>query len=257
MALHCVTLSPPLGNSEEHTIFVLNLKNYLFGCAGIFSCSMWTQLWHVGSRSLTTDRTWFPSLEVQCLSHWTTREVPQTSDGNCLLICWPSHIWIIQKPASSNTTWPSFSNFLSISLLIELLLRRGRKKSSSSSTLQLGKWSRAGLLQGTPFNTCSVLMQCYQLSGFISEGNIQLTSGNTGSSILTSWAFICVPARLKNQPWGVVGPQTIRTVSASGQSRRHNVSFQRNGGKRGWTEGKNGKRNGQYIKMTNCRHILF
>ena len=104
----------------------------MFGCAGIFGCSMRTQLWHVGSRSLTTDRTWFPSLEAQCLSHWTTREVPQTSDGNCLLIRWPSHIWIIQKPASSNTTYPSFSNFSSISLLIELLLRRGRKKAAAA-----------------------------------------------------------------------------------------------------------------------------
>ena len=47
----------------------------LVAACGLFSCSMRTQLWHVGSSSLTRDHI-RPALEVQRLSHWTTREVP-------------------------------------------------------------------------------------------------------------------------------------------------------------------------------------
>ena len=35
-------------------------------------------MWHVGSSSLTRDRTWDPALGAQGLSHWTTRKVSFT-----------------------------------------------------------------------------------------------------------------------------------------------------------------------------------
>ena len=40
------------------------------------SYSAQAYLWHVGSSSLTRDRTWAPALGAWSLSHWTTRQVP-------------------------------------------------------------------------------------------------------------------------------------------------------------------------------------
>ena len=43
------------------------------------SCGMLElYLWHVGSNSLTRDRTQPPALGVQTLSHWASREVSGT-----------------------------------------------------------------------------------------------------------------------------------------------------------------------------------
>ena len=50
----------------------------LVAACGLLSCGMWTQLWHVGSSSLTKDhvKPGPPAPGVQRLSHWTTKEVP-------------------------------------------------------------------------------------------------------------------------------------------------------------------------------------
>ena len=61
--------------TEEHSFFFFFKDNfylhiYLFGC-----CT--SQLWYVGSSSLTKDRAWVPALGTWSLSHWTTREVPR------------------------------------------------------------------------------------------------------------------------------------------------------------------------------------
>ena len=47
--------------------FFFNVR--LFGGTG-------PQLQHVGSSSLTRDRTWAPALGAQSLNHWASREVP-------------------------------------------------------------------------------------------------------------------------------------------------------------------------------------
>ena len=53
--------------TRHYFIYLLNL--YLFGCAG-------SQLWHVGSSSLTEDWTCASCIVSANLSHWTTRKVP-------------------------------------------------------------------------------------------------------------------------------------------------------------------------------------
>ena len=62
---------------------------------GIFSCGKQTQLWHVGSSSLTRNWTWAPCIES--LSHWTTREVPtspiaKSNTCTCLLHNYTPHL---------------------------------------------------------------------------------------------------------------------------------------------------------------------
>ena len=67
-----------LGCSDCHFLSLF-LKKYLFVYLAVpgLSYSMWN-LWlqHVGSSSLTRDRTQAPCIGVWSLRHWTTREVP-------------------------------------------------------------------------------------------------------------------------------------------------------------------------------------
>lgn len=48
----------------------------LVAACGLLSCGMRTQLWHVGSSSLTGTEPGALTLEVQNPSHWTTKDVP-------------------------------------------------------------------------------------------------------------------------------------------------------------------------------------
>ena len=56
-----------MSGKENVAFFFFNL----FGCTG-------SLLQHVGSCSPTRDPTQAPALGAQTLSHWTTREVPET-----------------------------------------------------------------------------------------------------------------------------------------------------------------------------------
>ena len=56
----------------------LRLVGSLVAAGGLLSCDMWTLSCgvHVGSSSLTRDRTRIPCIGRQILNHWATREVP-------------------------------------------------------------------------------------------------------------------------------------------------------------------------------------
>ena len=72
-----------LGITDQIVFFKKNflfLKKYLFLSIYLFG-STGSQLWCVGSSSLTRTRTWPHALGAQRLSHWTTSEV------HGLLIC--------------------------------------------------------------------------------------------------------------------------------------------------------------------------
>ena len=69
---------------------------YLFGCAG-------SQLWHVGSSSLTWDGTRAPALRAQSLNLWTARDIPGKIFGT-------GQSWVCSLAASSpnRVTWGKF-----------------------------------------------------------------------------------------------------------------------------------------------------
>ena len=83
-------------NRDQYVIFETE-NSFLFNS---FDCTR-SSLQHVGSSSLTRDRTQAPCIGAQSLNHWTTREVPL-----CSFLCsplWPTLcVWfhLFQSPLS-------------------------------------------------------------------------------------------------------------------------------------------------------------
>ena len=75
--------------SQLDSVYLFRVFDHSFGCAvsqvqhvrPLLHPAI-SQLWRVGSSSLTRDPTQAPALEVQSLSHWTSREVPGLSLDN-------------------------------------------------------------------------------------------------------------------------------------------------------------------------------
>ena len=102
---------------------------YLFGYTG-------SKLWHVGSSSLTKDRTWTPALGAWSLSHWTIQVVLEA--------------WVYNRL--------SLSLNIQIALSIHKFIRRRRQLVPNDlwKKVHLSWTSPARQLVGVPSTQCRV-----------------------------------------------------------------------------------------------------